>query len=141
HVFYALLVVVICFAAAGIAIQRFNTQISASISRAARFETTFEASNGKIDVARLKVAFALWRVDPGASRRRDLSTVFAVVVGWSADLRRGAFGELIRRDTKMAAEVDALTATVGTLQPLLAGLDAPGVVERVDTLLPTLDEP
>jgi len=141
RVVYALLAAVICFAAAGIAIQRFNAQIGASISRAARFETTFNASSGKIDVARLKVAFALWRVDPSAARRRDLSTALAVVVGWSADLQRGAFGELARADAKMAAEAAAVMATVGTLQPLLAAPDAAGAAERADALLATLDEP
>jgi hypothetical protein len=141
RVVYALLTAVICFAAAGIAIQHFNAEIGASISRAARFETTLNASNGKIDVARLKVAFALWRVDPSAARRRDLSTAFAVVAGWTADLQRGAFGELARSDATMAAEAAAVMATVWMLQPLLAAPDAPGAVERADALLATLDEP
>ena len=138
---YALLVVVICFAAAGIAIQRFNTQISASISRAARFETTFNASNGKIDVARLKVAFALWRVDPSAARRRELSTAFAVVVSWTADLRRGAFGAVTRSDATMSAEAAAVMTTVEMLRPLLAAPDAAGAVERIDALLAAFDGP
>ncbi len=141
HVVYALLVIVICFAAAGIAIQRFNTQISASISRAARFETTFNASNCKIDVARLKVAFALWRVDPSAARRRELSTAFEVVVGWTADLRRGAFGAVTRSDAKMSAEAVAVMTTVEMLRPLLAAPDAAGAVERIDALLAAFDEP
>ncbi len=141
RVVYALLAAVICFAAAAMAIQRFNALISASISRAARFETTFNASNGKIDVARLKVAFALWKVDRSAARRRELSTAFAVVAGWSADLQRGAFGELARSDAKMAAEAAAVMATVGMLQPLLAAPDTPGAAEGADALLTALDEP
>ncbi len=141
RVVYALLAAVICFAAAGMAIRRFDAQISASISRAARFETTFNASNGKIDVARLKAAYALWTVDPSAKRRRELSTAFAVVAGWSADLKRGAFGELTRGDAKMAAEATAVMTTVGILTPLPAAPAAPAAVEKFDALLETLDEP
>ena len=136
-----LLAAVICFAAAGIAIQRVNAGIGVSISRAARFETTFIAFFGKIDVARLKAAFALWRVDPSAARRRELSTAFTIVVGWGENLQHGAFGKLTRSDSDMATGAAAIVATIGQLQPLLAAPDAPGAAERVDALLAKLDEP
>jgi diguanylate cyclase (GGDEF)-like protein len=140
-VVYALLTAVICFAAAGIAIQRVNAGIGASIGRAARFETTFNVSNGKIGVARLRVALALWRVDPSSGRRQDLSTKFEIVAGWAADLQRGAFGKLVLSNSRMAASVAAINTTVGQLRPLLAALDAPGAAERAEALLTSLDEP
>ena len=102
---------------------------------------TYTASNGKIDVARLKTALALWRVDPSAMRRQELSTAFAVVAGWGADLPHGAIGELARRDPKMMAEAAAIMATIEMLRPLLAAPDAPSAAERAGALLTSLDEP
>ena len=80
----------------------------------------------------------------GRSQRRAAARALDGVRGrrrLDADLRRGAFGELIRSDAKMAAEATSVIATVGMLQPLLAAPDAPGSVERIDALQTMLDEP
>jgi len=138
---YALLALAAGFAAAGMAISALNSNIDASLTRAARYDIAFTAQQGKISAAMLDAAAQRYHSQPNADRLARLQIAYAIFRGWGDAIERGDFGAFLRSDAQ--AQRDARTIESASLEiaPLIEQASDAEAAERIERILDAMTTP
>jgi diguanylate cyclase (GGDEF)-like protein len=101
-----------------------------ALRRISRYNPTWQASQTLLEFMRLQQCLLEFQASGGATDRERLLLRYEILVGAATQLSQGTFQAVVARHPELEGNVRDVGRALAAVEPLLADLQKPGVVEE-----------